>query len=54
MVYVSNRGIYFIYLNVNSLLPKKEEMQHVVELTHASIVGISGTKFDGPVLKSEL
>ena len=43
-----NNEMLFIYLNVNRLLPKKEEMQHLVELTHASIVGISRTKFDGP------
>ena len=41
-----NRGMHFIYLNVNSLLPKIEEIRHLAELTKTSVIGISEMKLD--------
>ena len=49
-----NRGMHFIHLNVNSLLPKMEEIRHIVQLTNASVIGISETKLDWPVLNSKI
>ena len=45
-----NRGMHFIHLNVNSLLPKREEMRHLVKLANASVIAISETKLDGSKL----
>ena len=48
-----NRGKYFIHLNVNSLLPKIDEIHNLVGLTNPSVIGISKRKLDGSVLNSE-
>ena len=44
------RGMYFIHLNVNCLLPKIEEIYHLSESTNASVIGISEVKIDASVL----
>ena len=36
--------MHFIYLNVNSLLPKIEGIHHLAELTNTSVIGISEMK----------
>ena len=46
--------MYFIHLNVNSILSKIEEVRHLGEVTNASVIVISETKFDGSVLNSEM
>ena len=41
-----SRGLYFIHLNINSLLPKIEELRIIVKSTNAAIIGISESKLD--------
>ena len=36
-----NRGMHFIHLNVNSLIPKIEEIRHLAKLTNASVIDTS-------------
>ena len=48
------RGMHFIYLNINSLLPKIDEMRYIAKLTNATITGLSETKLYSTVLSSEL
>ena len=48
-----NNGMHFIHLSVNSI-SKKEEIDHLAELTNASVKDISLTKVDGSVLNSEM
>ena len=48
-----NNGMHFIHLSVNSI-SKKEEIDHLAELTNASVIDISLTKVDGSVLNSEM
>ena len=38
------RGMHFIHLNINSLLPKIDEIRYVAKLTNAIVVGLSETK----------
>ena len=40
------RGIHFIHLNINSLLPKLDEIHYVAKLTNATVIGLSKTKLD--------
>ena len=37
-------GMRFIHLNVNSLLPKTDEVHFIANITNASIIGINETK----------
>ena len=45
------RGMHFIHLNINSLLPKTDEICYVL---NATVMGISETKLENTVLSSEL
>ena len=48
------RGMHFIHLNINSILPKIDEVHYIAKLTNATVIGLSETKFDNAVLSSEL
>ena len=48
------RGMHFIHLNINSLLPKIDEIRYVAKLTNATVIGLSETKLDNTVLSSKL
>ena len=47
------RGMHFIHLNINSPLPKIDEISYVAKLTNATVIGLSETKLDNTVLSSE-
>ena len=40
------RRLHFLHLNINSLLPKKNELRQIAKLTSAAIIGISESKLD--------
>ena len=44
----------FVHININSLLPKIDEVRYIANITNASIIGISETKLDETNLASEL
>ena len=48
------RGLHFLHLNVNSLLPKIDELRHICKLTNAAIIGITETKLDDSILNCEI
>ena len=50
----SNGGGKSIILNVNSLLPRLEEIHNLAQLINVSVIGISETKLDVFVLNSEI
>ena len=37
----NSRGLYFIHLNVNSLLPKIDELINIAKLSNAAVTGIT-------------
>ena len=39
-----SRGLHFIHLNINCLLPKIEELRIIAKSTNAAIIGISESK----------
>ena len=49
-----SRGLHFIHLNINSLLPKNEEHRIVAKSTNAAIIGISESKLNESVLEPEI
>ena len=49
-----NRGLHFLHLNINSILPKIEELREIAKLSKATIIGISESKLDEHVLDGEI
>ena len=49
-----NKGLHFLHLNVNSLLPKIDEIRLLAIQTNAAILGISETKLDNSIFDSEI
>ena len=49
-----HRGLYFLNLNINSLLLKTDKLRYIAKLTNAAATGISESKLDDSVLKSEI
>ena len=49
-----HRELHFLHLNINSLLPKIDELRHIAQLTNAAVIGISESKLDDSVLTSEI
>ena len=49
-----SRGLHFIHLNINSLLPKIEEFRIIAKSTNATIIGISESKLHQSVLEPEI
>ena len=45
--------MHFIHININSLLPKIDEIRYISNITNASIIGISETKIDETIWSSE-
>ena len=48
------KGLHLIHLNINSLLPKIDELQHIANSSNASVIGISESKLDESILQSEI
>ena len=49
-----NKGLQFVHININSLLPKVDELRYLTKLSNASIVGIGETKLDDFILSSDI
>ena len=49
-----HRGLHFLHLNVNSLLPKIEEIRHIVKSSNAAVFGITESKLDQSILDCEV
>ena len=46
--------MHFINLNINSFLPKIDEIRYMAKLKNAAVIGLNETKLDNTVLGSEL
>ena len=47
------KGMHFIHLNMNSILPKIDEIRYIVKPTNATVIGLSETKLDNTVFSSK-
>ena len=43
------KGFNFLHINVNSLLPKIEEIGFIAKKSKATLIGINKTKLDGTI-----
>ena len=40
----NNKGLHLIHLNINSLLPKIDELCNIAKCSNAAVIGITETK----------
>ena len=50
----SQRGLHFIHLNINSILPKIDELRLMALKSNAAVIGITESKIDESVLDGEI
>ena len=48
------RGLLFIHININSLLPKTEEIRRIACLSNAAVIRISESKLDNSIFDLEI
>ena len=48
------RGVHFVHININSLLPKLDELRYITKWSETAIIGISEQKLDDSVLSFEI
>ena len=48
------KGSHFLHINVNSLLPKTEEIRFIAKKSKATLTGINKTKLDGTIFDAEI
>ena len=48
------RGLDFVHININSLLPKIYELRYIAKLSEAAVIGILESKLDDSVLSSKI
>ena len=49
-----NRALHFIHLNINSLLPKIDQLREIVKTSKPRVIGITETKLDISIGESEI
>ena len=49
-----SRGLHFIHLKINSLLPKIKELRIIAKSTNAATIGISESKLDESVSEPQI
>ena len=50
----NKRGIHLIHLNINSVLPKIDELLEIAKKTRATVIGLTETKLDATILDGEV
>ena len=48
------RGLHLLHLNINSLLPKIDELRYIAKNSNATVIGVSESKLDNSVLNEEV
>ena len=50
----NNKGLHFVHLNINSLLPKIDELRTIARDTKAAIIALTESKLDATIFDSEI
>ena len=48
------RGLHLIHLNINSILPKIDELCEIAKKTRTTVIGLTETKLDVTILDGEV
>ena len=51
---LDKKGLHYLHINVNSLLPKMEEIRFIAKKSEGTVIGISETKVDGTTFDAEI
>ena len=49
-----NRGLHFIHLNINSLLPKIDELREIKKISNPTVIGVTKMKLHNSIGDSEI
>ena len=52
--FFNKKGLHFLHINVNSLLPKIEEVRFIAKTSKATVIGITDTKLERTIFYAEL
>ena len=50
----NKRGLHFIHVNINSILPNIDELRHIAQSIKLYVIGISESKLDSSVNDNEI
>ena len=50
----NKHGLHLIHLNINSVLPKIDELHEIAKKTKATVIGLTETKLDATILDGEV
>ena len=53
-VVFKKKGLHFVHININNLLPKINELGYLTKLSNPSIVGIGETRLEDSISSSEI
>ena len=48
------KGLHPMYLNINSLLPKINELRYIARPSNAAVIGVSESKLDKSITNSKI
>ena len=48
------KGLHLMHLNINSLLPKIDELRHMARLSNTAVIGICESKLGKSITNSEI
>ena len=48
------KGLHLLHLDINSLLPKVDELRNIAQLSNAGVMEITESKLDNCILDSEI
>ena len=51
---LNKRGLHFLHVNINSVLPKLEEIRYIARSVNLSVIGLSESKLDNSVNDNEI
>ena len=52
--FFNKKGLHFLHIDVNSLLPKIEEVRFIAKTSKATVIGITDTKLERTIFYAEL
>ena len=46
----TKKGLHFIHININSLLPKNDGIKSIAKMSNVAVIGITESKLDHSIL----
>ena len=52
--FLNKKGLHFVHVNINSLLPKIDELRDFITKNNIAVLGVTETKLDASISNNEL